>query len=208
MSVSVFAATKRDKRGTRASRKLREQGLVPAVLYGHGEDVVSLTLKVEDVMGAIRRRQHVVELKGELEESALLKDVQWNAFGDRVLHVDLTRVSRGELAEATLEIALHGEPAGVSEGGQVDVVMREITIECPVYKIPAQIDLNIAHLKLGDSIVAGDIELPLGAKLQVPEDSTVVQCIERAVEEAPEETEEAAVEPEVIGRSEASEEEE
>ena len=112
MATETINATRREALGTRTARELRAEGKVPAVLYGHGEDNVSLTISADEIMAAIRHRAHVVELEGDVSETALLKDVQWGPFGAEVLHVDLTRVSKGEKAEATIAVELHGDAVG------------------------------------------------------------------------------------------------
>ena len=204
MSTETIQAFKRENLGTRASRSLRAEGKVPAILYGHGEANLNLSILADEVMAAIRHRTHVVELRGDVNETALLKDVQWGPFGSEVLHVDLTRVSKGEKAEANIAIELHGEPAGVREGGHVDHVTREVHILCPISRIPAQFDLNISHLKMDESILASDLELPEGAELLIEPDTTIVQVIERvATPELDEEGEglSGPIEPEVIGEN-------
>src|SRR5687768_17097556 len=94
--ADVLEVSKRDLLGTRLSRRLRRDGFVPAVLYGHGESNVSLSLSRAQLMSTIRHGHKLVELKGDLKEQALIRSVQWDTYGVHVLHVDLTRVSVGE----------------------------------------------------------------------------------------------------------------
>ena len=89
---------KRESRGKRQARKMREAGKTPAVLYGHGEANVSLSMPTDALAAVLRHGAHVVELQGAVKETALLKSVQWDPFGVEVLHVDLTRVSADESA--------------------------------------------------------------------------------------------------------------
>jgi len=210
MSTETIKATRREALGTRAARALRATGNVPAILYGHGEECLNLTVRADQIMTAIRHRAHVVELEGDVTETALLKDVQWGPLGAEVLHVDLTRVSKGEKAEANIAVELHGDAPGTREGGVVDHVLREVPILCPISRIPPQFDVNISSLNIDDSITAGELELPEGAELQIPPETPVVQVVERI--EEPELEEEAAAEPgaaepEVIGEKEDDEEE-
>ena len=200
MSTETIKAFKREKLGTRAARDLRAEGKVPAILYGHGEANVNLAILSDEVMAAIRHRTHVVELQGDVNETALLKAVQWGPFGNEVLHVDLTRVAQGEKAEANIAIELHGEPEGLRDGGRVDHLVREVHIRCPAARIPAQFDVNISHLKLHESILASDLELPEGAELMIPPETPVVQVVEQIeMPELEEGAETGRMEPEVIG---------
>lgn len=210
MSTETIKTFKREKLGSRASRSLRSEGKVPAILYGHGEGTLNLSILADEIMAAIRHKTHVVELAGDVNETALLKAVQWGPLGAEVLHVDLTRVSKGEKAEATIEIVLHGEAAGVRDGGHVEFITREVQILCPISNIPAQFDLNISHLKMDESILARELQLPEGAELMIPPETVIVEIVETV---APAEEDEAMagmgpVEPEVIGAKDKDESDE
>src|SRR5690606_21134209 len=107
--TEVFNVTKRDESGRQANKRLRRNGHIPAVLYGHGEASVSLAVKRDEVAAALRHSGKVVDLRGEVTESALIREVQWDAFGIEVLHVDLVRVSAGETVDVTISLQLRGE---------------------------------------------------------------------------------------------------
>lgn len=196
----VLQVDKRESRGTRASQKMRDRGQVPAVLYGHGEATVALSVVRDQLDAVLRHGGHVVELKGAVSDSALLKAIQWDAMGTQILHVDLARVSAGERVAVTLVVELRGDAPGTHDGGVVEHPMHELEIECPVGKIPEKLVVNINHLELNGVVHASDLELPEGAKLLVPPESVVVHCI--VVGEAPEGAvgEPGAEEPELIGR--------
>jgi large subunit ribosomal protein L25 len=179
---------------------MRDRGQVPAVLYGHGEETVSLTVLRDQLDAVLRHGGHVVELKGAVSDSALLKAIQWDSLGTQVLHVDLARVSAGERVAVTLAIELRGDAPGSHDGGVVEHPLHEVEIECPVAKIPEKLVVNINHLELNGVIHASDLELPEGAKLLVAPESVVAHCI--VVGEAPEGVvgEPGSDEPELIGR--------
>ncbi len=109
---------KRDLVGKRAVKKLRSQGLVPAILYGHGEENVNLCVRKEALGLVIRHGSKILSLTGDINDTALLREVQWDTFGTEILHIDLNRVSQSETVEVTLSVELHGEAPGLSEGGQ------------------------------------------------------------------------------------------
>jgi large subunit ribosomal protein L25 len=203
----ILTAKIRQERGTNAIRRLRREGFVPAVLYGHGQGTVVLSLRTEQVQPAIQLGSKLVELQGDVQESALVREVQWDTFGTEVLHIDLTRVSAGERVETKVTVVLKGEAPGGRAGGIVEHVLHEIEIECPVASLPDRIDVNINGLELAQSIAAADVQLPAGARLLTDPDQVVVHCIEVAPEEeelvAPGET----AEPEVVGRKPEDEEE-
>ncbi len=204
--LEVLQATKREAVGSHACKRLRREGQVPAVMYGHGEATIHLALQAGEVEAAIRHGAKVVEIAGAVKESALLRDVQWDALGSEVLHVDLTRVSAEETVEVELPVELRGEAPGTKEGGVVTNPMHSLAISCPAAAIPEKIEININELQLGDAITAGDIVLPENAELVTDADAIVAQCIEVGVAEEEEAAIPGAAEPEVIGRKAEDEE--
>lgn len=206
--AEVLNCEKRDFTGTLRNRRLRASGKTPAVLYGRGDNE-SLSIETRDVSSAIRHGSRIVELKGVVNESALIKEVQWDAFGVDVLHVDLTRIDATEAVELTLKVALVGVAPGTRSGGIVKHLLQAIDVKIPASSVPEKLELRINDLELNGSISASDVPLPEGTTLLTDPDAVVVQCAVSAVEE--ESTEEAdpdaPAEPEVIGRKTEDEEE-
>ncbi|MEQ8789588.1 MAG: 50S ribosomal protein L25 [Pirellulaceae bacterium] len=204
--AEVLNVSLREEFGTNRARKLRNAGKVPAVVYGHGEATVSIAVPAEQIEAAIRHGSHLVELQGAVTQSALISDVQWDPFGVDVLHIDFTRVVAGESVEVTVPVELRGDAPGAREGGIINHVLHEITMDCPVSKIVDKIEVNVNSLHLNDVVTAGQLELPEGAKLMDDADAVVVQCVEPIGVEDEEAGAGEAAEPEVIGRK-AEEEE-
>ncbi len=190
----------RSQRGTRAARRMREQGMIPAVLYGHGQENVHLALAVDELRHIIQQGTKLVELKGDVAESALIREVQWDTFGTEVIHIDFTRVSAGERVETRLPVHLRGEAAGQRAGGIIEHVLHELEIECPVNSLPDRLEVNISGLNVGESLTAGEVPLPEGAKLLVDPSLLVVHCVLPVEEGEAEPTAPEAGEPEIIGR--------
>lgn len=189
-------------------RRLRRTGHTPAVLYGHGQETIHLTIDTRDVDSVIRAGNLIVELKGDVNESALIKDVQWDPFGSEVLHLDLARVDVTEQIEVTIAIDLRGDAPGTKEGGVVKHLMHEVTIRCPAKDLPDKLELNINELELNQSLTLADIEKAPSVEIVGELDDVVVSCTEpdvQAEEEEPAEGE-AVAEPEVIGRKPEEEE--
>lgn len=207
MSSEVLNCEPREALGTSASRRLRRAGRVPANLYGHGEKNLNLAVPKDDIDAALRHGAHMVQLKGAVNDTALIREIQWNTYGTEVLHLDLTRVSMTEKVEVTLGIELRGEAPGEKEGGDVNLLLHEVTILCPAGKIPEKIEVNVNDLHLDAVIRAADLPLPEGAELAIDPESVVVTCQPR-VEVEEEEAAEAdlSAEPEVIGRQAEAEE--
>lgn len=206
--MAVLKATKRSERGSRKVRRLRRQGLIPAVLYGHGEECEALAMSRHDAELVIQHGERVVELDVDGRvQNALIKEVQWDTFGTEVLHVDLARVSLDERIEVTVPVVLRGTPAGVTaEGGVLNQLATEVTIECAVSAIPDEIAVRIRSLKVGDALHAGDLPLPEGAVLRDDPDALICAVTVIAEEVAAAPAEPGPAEPEVIGEKPGEEE--
>jgi large subunit ribosomal protein L25 len=201
----------REGRGKQAARKLRRSGKVPAVVYGHKEETLSIALPLDDVEKAIRRGVRVVDLKaGGKEEKALIRDVQWDHLGKELLHVDFTRVAADERIVVTVPIQLRGTAPGVTAGGVLDQPLHALSVECLAISITESIRVNIGELQIDSAIHVRDLVLPPGVKAMSDPESIVVQVKPPVAEpEAPAAPEGAeAAEPEVIGQKEKAEEEE
>ncbi len=163
-------------------------------------------ITADEMAAVVRHGGRVVELRGDLNEKAFIRAMQWDTYGAEVLHVDFTRVSEHERIEVSVSVELRGQAPGVKDGGLLEHFAHEIEIECEALSIPEKIEVNLNELKIGDTITAADLRLPDGVKLISDSDEVIVHCVE-AREEAEVAAEAATVEPEVIGRK-AEEEEE
>ena len=203
--AEVLKATKRTESGTRKARALRKDGLLPAVLYGHGEGTVTITLHEHELELALLHGERLLEIKlGGKSQNALIKDIQYDTWGQKILHVDLTRVSLDELVTVTVKITLVGTPAGVDEGGSLQQALPSAEIQCRVDQIPEEIRVQVNSLNIDDAFHLSDLELPEGSELLTDPETLVCNVIMIAEEVEAEEAEEAEEgeggdEPEVIG---------
>jgi large subunit ribosomal protein L25 len=204
--AEVIEAKLRKDRGKRNARRLRKAGGVPGVLYGHGQETVTLSFSAEPLEAAIRHGRRVVSLTGDVTEQAFIRECQWDTWGLHVLHVDLTRVSEHEKVEVQVAIELRGEAPGVRQGGVLRHVIHEVEVTCEATAIPEKVYANVNHLELGGVITVADMETPEGVAVKLDPEAVVVQCVE-VLEEAEEVAGEGAeAEPEVIGRKKEEEE--
>lgn len=207
--MAVIKADARDEIGTRNARRLREQGKIPAIIYGHGEESQAVTLSEHEIELAVLHGERLLEVDlGDAKQNVLIKELQYDTFGQELLHVDLTRVSLDERVEVTVPIVLRGTPAGAAEDGVLQQSAAEVRIECVVTAIPDEVRAAVGDLQIGDALHMSDLELPEGATLlEEPETviCTVVVIAEEVVEEAEEEPGEG--EPEVIGEKKEPEDE-
>lgn len=202
----VLEVTSRELSGKLNNRRLRNSGKLPAILYGHGKESVSLTLEADQLETSLRHGAKVVELKGAAKGQALMQDIQWDTFQQYALHVDLLRVDATERITVEVQVALRGQAPGENEGGVVQQLLHKIEIETTPADIPDQLHLSVNDLHLNGSLKASDIEdLPSGAKV-IDDGATIVQCVEPTVVPDEEEAVGTGAEPEVIGRKEDEEE--
>jgi large subunit ribosomal protein L25 len=202
-----LAVQSRDNRGKHGNRRLRLAGHVPAVLYGHGLECVPLSVEADVLTAAIRRGSRLVQLTGAANESAFIRELQWDTWGTHIVHVDFTRISEHEIVEVRVPIELRGESPGVREGGVVVQHVHDVELACPASAIPEKLAVNINQLPLEGTVKLGELELPEGAKILAADlEAVVVECVVPV--EAPEEgaaAEAAPGEPEVIGAKEKEE---
>lgn len=197
----VLNVKRREQLGTAHNRRLRRTGQVPAVLYGHGEQNVSLQVSAREIFAAVHHGGKLVALQGDIRDSALIRDVQWDTFGKEVIHVDLMRVSETETVETTVAVELKGTAPGLSEGGVLQFVTHDLHIECPAAKIPEKLIVNVNDLHLGKAIHASEVTLPEGGTMLTDGSLVVVQCIAPHAEV--DETAGAVAEPELVRKEKA-----
>jgi len=219
MAIVSFSATSRENTGKGAARTLRRQGQVPAVIYGHGREPLSLTLNARDLdkmLGNIQAESTVIEVTvGGQTAKTLIREIQRHPIKRQILHVDFQALVAGEKVTVNIPIVLVGIPEGVRlEGGVLDQTLRELEIEVDPSNIPDHFELDVTNMVIGDSLHVSDIKKPDGVEiLDDPETSVAVLAAPRAViEETPaaeavEGAEGAVAEPEIIGKGPGDEEE-
>jgi large subunit ribosomal protein L25 len=199
MSTETLAVELRTVGGSHESRKLRRVGNVPGILYGHGQEPVKLSVSADALNTALRHHSRLVQLQGGVNESALIKDIQFDTFGIDILHVDFTRVSTDERIEVEVTVELKGTSPGALSGGVINHLLHEVQIECLATAIPEKLTLNISNLQKGDELTASKIDLPADVKLLTNGSLIAVQCLQPGAE--PDATAVGGpAEPEVIKR--------
>jgi large subunit ribosomal protein L25 len=220
MSFTV-KAEKRDVFGKNASRRLRKQGLIPAVLYGEGKETVSLVLEKKDVILILKSdsgENTIFKVAFDAKaQDAMFKDIQIDVVTDELIHADLVQISMDKAIRVNVPVLLQGDAVGVkTEGGFVDFMTREIEVECLPGNIPESIKVDISPLHLHQSLKVGDIAAPEGVRLiNDPASVVVLISMPHKEEEVAKPVEEGVVaaeptEPELIKkeRAEKGEEEE
>lgn len=200
-TVSLSASVRADT-GKGAARKIRQEGNIPSVIYGHGREPQSLLTnarETERLLKGIATSATVIELSIEGKVArTLIREIQRHPFKRHIMHIDFQELVAGETVSMRCPIAFVGVADGVRhEGGLLDQIMHELHIEVDPSNIPNHIDVDVSALKLGKSLHVGDLKLPAGIKVLDDAANTVcvVQAPKAAVEVAPVD---GAAEPELI----------
>ncbi len=190
--LQKISAFKRDKLGSIESNRVRRAGRIPAVVYGHGQEPAHISVVDTDLQNLIKNRERVFEIDvdGQVEET-ILRDVQWDTFGNQILHVDLMRINASEKVTLEVQVRLRGTSPGVVSGGVLEQSLHSLELDCLAHNIPDNISVRINVLEIGDAIYIRDLDVPRGAVLHHPEDQVVVHVLApKGEEEEPAATEE------------------
>jgi large subunit ribosomal protein L25 len=217
MSITINAE-KRNVFGKNASRRLRRDGKIPAILYGEGTASIPLTLAKKDVFAILKSETgentiFKVAFDSTIQD-ALFKHLQVESSSDELMHADLIPISMDKEIRVAVPFLLQGDPVGVkTEGGFVDFMTREVDIECLPKDIPDNIKLDISGLHLHQSLRISDIPAPEGVKFMAdPATLVVVISVPHKEEEVVKPVEEVVAaepaEPEVIKKERPAKEEE
>lgn len=202
MSEIKLAALSRNEFGKGAARRLRRDGRIPAVMYGHGTDPVHISLPSHETHLAARAANALLlisidETEGQL---ALPKQIQRDPVKDIIEHIDLVMVRRGEKVTVEVPVLVIGE---ASEAAAVVVVDQPtISLEAEATNIPAHVEVNIAGLEIGAQILAKDLVLPEGSVYPGDQDELVVSVNAPAAEAPAEDAEAGEAETESAEESE------
>jgi large subunit ribosomal protein L25 len=177
MSEAVsLTAEVRTGRGSRAAYKIRQAGRTPAIVYGHKEENVAVSVDTKELYRAIIvQHARVLDLKvGAKTEKVLIRDLQWDHLGKHMLHVDLERVSADERVKVTIPVKLKNSPKSLG-GGVLDQPLHQLHIECSPLSIPDDITIDITNLTLGNPIHVRELNVPAGVKVLEAAEMVVVQ---------------------------------
>ena len=197
MTATQLNATKREKAGKGASRAIRREGLIPAVIYGDKKEPLAIALEEKVLVAEMHKagiwtRQYEINVDGQ-KHHVLCQDIQKHPVSNRPVHADFLRISK--TAELTLDVPVRFENEetcpGIKLGGVLNVVHRTLEVKCTADNIPEAFVVDLAKVEMGASITAFSIQMPKGVKLTATEDFTVATIYSAAGEEAPAATEEA-----------------
>lgn len=187
----TLASEPRTQLGSRPSGRLRREGKVPAVVYGLGTEAVSISVPARDL-------QHI--LAGEAGANSLItldvdgesvltlaRQIHRHPTKGQLVHVDFVRISRDVAVSAEVPVHAMGEAEGVKDGGLLEQLFFQITVEALPHQIPVALEIDVSALGIGDQLRVEDMQLPEGVSTQMESDTVIVQvAAPRVVSEAAE----------------------
>jgi large subunit ribosomal protein L25 len=213
MSQVKLAARVRKSKGKGAARKLRNNNQIPAIFYGPKTEPVMLAVDYPEMMRVLKDNRHenvILDLQMKSDQGTeirkvMIKDLMIDPIDKTYLHADFCEISMDKEIRVNVPVRLIGTPVGVTEGGVLQHIRRELTISCLPGKLIDSLDLDVSALNIGDSLHTSDIKFPEGITSSDEGHITVavVAAPTVVVEEKVEEEEEVEV-----GEEAASEEKE
>ena len=197
---ATLIAKKRELNGSYHARRMRKAGRLPAVIYAEGKEATSIELDAHAFELLLHHHASEtmivdLDLEGEGQVSALIKDVQHHPVTGELVHVDLQKMDAKVAIHVEVDVVPVGEAAGVKAGGTMDVVLHSLEVECLPNDLVETFEIDVSKLEIGDHLTVGDLNLGANFKVLTDPESIVIAITgPRAEEEATEE----GGEPEVI----------
>lgn len=189
MTVSVQSRT---EFGSGAAKRLRRSGMVPGVIYGGSAETLQVTVNPKDLFMLLRSQSGRntilrLEVEGTKADSVILKDWQVDPVKETILHADFQRIAMDEILRVAVPVSVRGVAEGVkTEGGFIEVLMREIEVECLPSDIPDEIACDVADLHLHQSLRISDLPKIENVQILAAADQIVVHVVAVKEEEEPE----------------------
>jgi large subunit ribosomal protein L25 len=191
MEAPVLRVGRRTRSGKGVARKIRAEGMIPAVLYGGGENI-PLSLQPQELLKILSSGENTIfqlEIDGEVgqERQAIVRDLQRHPLKETLLHVDLYRISMDVEITVSVTIVLQGMSREVSDiGGVINQLLHEVEIQCLPSLIPHELPIDVSHLGIGEVLHVRDLQVPQGIQILAAPDEVVASVSVRGEEVAAE----------------------
>ena len=201
--TQTLKAETRKRTGSGVLKQMRREGQLPSVVYGKGSENLNIKVSTKALTDMLAQSSSTsilidLEIDGGEPQTAFLQDTQRNSLSGDLVHADFLAVTKGMKISATIPVELHGEPVGVKAGGILEQLIRDLEISCSPKDLPERVEASIEHLKVGDSLTIGDLDIPEGVEVALAADVLVAIVNESRItkSESGEEADEAAAEGE------------
>ena len=217
MEKIILNAEIREEKGKSKAKGLRRKEMVPSVVYQKGKDSLSIKVSGRELFHALHTSAGenvliTLKLKSDKKQkdkTCIIKELQKDPIKEDIIHVDFKEISLTENIKVKVPVHPHGEAEGVvKDEGVLEHVLWEVEIECLPTEIPERITVEVAAMKIGDTVYVKDLIAPPGIKILNDPELTVLSVTPPAKEEVVEEVpSEEGAEPEVIAKGKKEEEE-
>ncbi|MGB2691876.1 MAG: 50S ribosomal protein L25/general stress protein Ctc [Thermodesulfobacteriota bacterium] len=214
MAQSTLNVIKRKRMGKSGAREIRREGNIPAVLYGKGTETLSLVINPSELKEALSTdagENTLLEIRvkdgdADIPKLSLLREVQYDYLTDKPIHLDFQALDMNEKITVDVPVHIEGSAIGVKEGGILDEILRNISVECLPTNIPNLYTIDVTELQIGDSIHVSSLEIEEGVEILHEAEDTIVTVVAPKVEAEPTEEEVEGEEGEEGVTEEANEE--
>jgi large subunit ribosomal protein L25 len=207
-SSTVLAVTGREPGHSRATRRLRRAGLVPGIVYGGDSEPIPFAIEARELRNTLARAGAVIELTidGGKGTPVVLKDLVRHPVTSETVHIDLLRVNLNVAIQTQVTIELTGgeDSPGVKEGGVLEQILREVTVEALPNSIPDSLSIDVSHLDIGSGVTLAELTLPAGVTL-IGELDALVANVSQTRANLAEDADEVETETELVGEEAAAE---
>jgi large subunit ribosomal protein L25 len=202
MDTVQLTGRARSEKGKGASRKVRRGGGIPAILYGPGIEPLMLSIDYREFVDSLKGRpaENVIfdlriESNGKSQsKEVMIKELQSDPVTRDYLHIDFCGISMEKEIEATVLLQLVNTPVGVTKGGLLEHIRRELSVVCLPRDLVDMIEIDVSGLDIGDTLHIGDIHIPLGLRSTEDEDLTIATVVAPTITAEAEEGEEEGIE--------------
>lgn len=206
MANIVVNAEERQEFGKNATRRLRSQGSIPGIVYGRSTDPLSIAIDPAEITSILQSdtgHNTIFKLKvGEFSKDVIIRELQLDPVQDTVIHADFQTIAMDRKMSFDVPIDVQGTAEGVKMGGILEIIMREISIECLPADVPEKFSIDASELSIGDTVHVSDFEIDLEKLALISDLERLVLTVvaptviveETEEDEAAEAEEEAAVE--------------
>jgi large subunit ribosomal protein L25 len=213
MAELSLQVSRREGSGKGVARKLRQNGRIPAVVYGGHREPVAIEVDRKSVSELVTKSEHgvrsifLLKMSGtDQQRQAMIKDLQIDPISRRIIHIDFVRVMMDEVVRVTVPVHVNGMAKGVKEaGGMLDFQVRDLHVECLPSAIPDAIEVDVSNLEIHKYIRISDIQVPEGVKILDDPERVVVGVTLARAEVVAEPVEGTTVEPEVVKKGKTDE---
>jgi large subunit ribosomal protein L25 len=193
MAQSTLNVLKRKRMGKSGAREIRKEGNIPAVLYGKGTETLSLVINPAELKEALSTDAgentlleiRVKDEEAEIQKLSLLREVQYDYLTDKPIHLDFQALDMNEKITVAVPVQIEGSAKGVKEGGILEEILREISVECLPTNIPNSFSVDVTELEIGHSIHVNTLEIEEGVNILHEDEDTIVTVLAPKVEAEP-----------------------